>query len=69
MRTRLSNGCHCGNQTGKEGKIRGYIWAYIGPDMYVHKKFYSYLTISIETLAVIQDISGDTLLLITFKLH
>lgn len=37
--------------------------------MYVHKKFYSYLTISIETLAVIQDISGDTLLLITFKLH
>lgn len=71
MRTRLNDGCHCGNQAGKEGKIRGYIWGqlYIGPDMYADNKFYSYLTISIETLGLIQETSGDALLVITFNLH
>lgn len=54
---------------GKGGENPGLYMGklYIGPDMYADKKFYSYLTISIETLALIQDISGDTLLAITFS--
>lgn len=56
---------------GKGGENPGLYMGqlYIGPDMYADNKFYNYLTISIETLGLIQETSGDSLLVIIFNLH